>query len=160
MLDSFCGTGQSTAALALRHPDHLVVGIDQSAHRLQKHQLADADNYLLLRANAEDIWQLLLREKTRVAHHYLLYPNPWPKSKHLQRRVHGHGSFRWLLQLGGSGEGRSNWPLYIEEFGVAMHLAGRRGVVSRFEPRKPLTLFEQKYRDSGHILWRYRDKAP
>ncbi len=28
VLDSFCGTGQSTALLAARHPDHLVVGVD------------------------------------------------------------------------------------------------------------------------------------
>ena len=37
ILDSFCGTGQSTATLALRHPGHLVVGVDKSAHRLERH---------------------------------------------------------------------------------------------------------------------------
>lgn len=160
VLDSFCGTGQSTAALAQRHPSHLVVGVDQSRHRLQRHQRASAGNYLLLCANAEDIWQLLLRDTLTVDHHYLLYPNPWPKGKHLQRRVHGHAGFPWLLQLGGSVELRSNWNIYVEEFGVAMHLAGRPGVVSRIEPPSPLTLFERKYRDSGHGLWRYHCGAP
>ena len=33
ILDSFCGTGMSTALIAVAHPDALVVGIDQSAHR-------------------------------------------------------------------------------------------------------------------------------
>ncbi len=159
VLDSFCGTGRSTALLAERHPDCLVVGVDQSAHRLQKHVDGPAKNYLLLRAQAEDIWQLLLRDGCRLRQHYLLYPNPWPKSKHLQRRVHGHGSFDWLLRLGGNIELRSNWQLYVEEFGVAMHLAGHRGVVSRVPDEPPLTLFEEKYRQSGHSLWRYQYRA-
>lgn len=154
ILDSFCGTGMSTALLAQRYPGHLVVGVDQSAHRLARHGERQGD-YLLLRANCEDIWQLLLESGLRLEYHYLLYPNPWPKRKHLQRRVHGHASFAWLLQLGGAVEVRSNWQIYVEEFGVAMHLAGRRGLVARAGGDPPLTLFEEKYRRSGHALWRY-----
>lgn len=160
ILDSFCGTGMSTALLAARHPDHLVVGVDQSAHRLEKHVAGSHSNYLLLRASAEDIWQLLLQDGCRLAHHYLLYPNPWPKSKHLQRRVHGHGSFSSLLQLGGAIELRSNWKLYVEEFGLAIFLAGTPGSVAQITGDPPLTLFEDKYRSSGHALWRFRAKLP
>ena len=160
ILDSFCGTGQSTALLAQRHPDCLVAGVDQSAHRLGKHVAEDAGNYLLLRAQAEDIWQLLLRDGYRLAHHYLLYPNPWPKNKHLQRRIHGHPGFAWLIALGGAVELRSNWQLYVEEFGFAMHLAGGRGCVARVLEEPPMTLFEEKYRRSGHALWRYTQTPP
>lgn len=155
VIDSFCGTGQSTAILAERHPDHLVVGIDQSAHRLERHVKQEASNYLLLRAQCEDIWQLILQEQWQVDFHYLLYPNPWPKSAHLQRRIHGHPSFLQLVQLGGKIELRSNWQSYVEEFGLAMSLAGGRGVVSQID-EAPITLFEKKYRASGHALWRYR----
>jgi tRNA G46 methylase TrmB len=129
--------------------------VDRSAHRLAKHVAGGAGNYLLLRATAEDIWQLLLLDRRRLAAHYLLYPNPWPKSKHLQRRVHGHASFPWLLALGGDIELRSNWQLFAEEFGVAAHLAGRRGRVALLGEQAPLTLFEDKYRRSGHALWRF-----
>lgn len=153
VLDSFCGTGHSTMALAQRHPRHLVVGIDQSAHRLAKHPAATDDNYLLLQAQCEDIWQLLLAQHIAVDYHYLFYPNPWPKSAHLQRRVHGHGSFPWLLALGGELELRSNWQTYVEEFGVALNLAGHRAAISRVTSEVPITLFERKYRDSGHPLW-------
>ena len=159
VLDSFCGTGQSTAALADQFPGCLVAGIDQSAQRLDRHVPGTQCNYLLLRARAEDIWQLLLRDGIGLARHYLLYPNPWPKGKHLQRRIHGHASFPWLLQLGGAIELRSNWQLYVEEFGVAMHLAGHRGCVSRVSGEPALTLFEEKYRRSGHSLWRFRGSA-
>lgn len=156
VLDSFCGTGHSTAALAGRHPGHLVVGIDKSARRLAKHPGSADDNYLLLRADCEAIWQLLARDGLRAAHHYILYPNPWPKAAHLQRRVHGHASFPLLIQLGGVLELRSNWQLYVEEFGVAMHLAGHRGYVSRLASGdEDLSLFERKYRKSGHELWVY-----
>ena len=155
VLDSFCGTGQSTAALARRHPDHLVLGVDKSAHRLGRHlDQGAAGNYLLLRADCEDIWQLLLHAGLALDYHYLLYPNPWPKSSHLQRRVHGHGSFPWLLRLGGRVELRSNWQVYVEEFGAALHVAGYPSCVARVPAGPPLTLFEDKYQRSGHPLWR------
>lgn len=156
ILDSFCGTGHSTALLAQHHPDHLVVGIDQSARRLQKHTTVDLDNYLLLRARCEDIWRLLVSDGITLEYHYLFYPNPWPKACHLQRRVHGHASFPLLTRLGGVLELRSNWQLYVEEFGLAMQLAGQTGYVGTVPGNEPpLSLFEQKYRESGHPLWRY-----
>ena len=159
VLDSFCGTGQSTATLAARHPEHWVIGIDQSAHRLQKHVAGEPDNYQLLQAECEDIWHLLLEAGATVDYHYLLYPNPWPKPGHLGRRIHGHSSFRELLALGGRIELRSNWQIYVEEFGQAMHLAGHRGVIAQFEVGEPLTLFERKYHLSGQALWRFRARV-
>lgn len=159
VLDSFCGTGQSTAELARRHPHHLVVGIDKSAARLARHARSDSENYLLLQADCEDIWQLLAQDGLDVERHYLLYPNPWPKAAHLQRRVHGHPSFPLLLHLaqraGGYVEVRSNWQLYVEEFGVAMHLSGSPGRIGRIGAAPPITLFERKYLRSGHDLWAF-----
>lgn len=165
VLDSFCGSGHSTAALARCHPDHLVVGIDKSAARLGRQPATGADNYLLLRAECETLWQLLATQGIGADHHYLLYPNPWPKAAHLQRRVHGSAGFYWLLQLATSSpahrvypariELRSNWQTYVEEFGVAMHLAGHPGCVARVTPDSPISLFERKYRDSGHHLWAF-----
>lgn len=154
VLDSFCGTGHSTAALAARHPEHLVVGIDKSAQRLAKHPYCSAENYLLLQGDCEDIWHLLVHAGLRVDYHYMLYPNPWPKAAHLQRRIHGHASFPLLLQLGGTIELRSNWQIYVEEFGCAMHMAGQRARIGMVDASAPdLSLFEQKYRRSGHDLW-------
>jgi tRNA G46 methylase TrmB len=156
VLDSFCGTGHSTIALAERHRQHLVVGVDKSAHRLAKNPGGSCDNYVLLQANCEDIWYLMARDGLLPDYHYLLYPNPWPKAAHLQRRIHGHASFPLLLQLGGQLELRTNWQIYAEEFGVALHLAGHRGHIRRLDERATgLSLFEQKYSRSGHELWSY-----
>ncbi|MEM7378392.1 MAG: methyltransferase domain-containing protein, partial [Pseudomonadota bacterium] len=56
ILDIGCGTGDSSRALALAHPDAAVVGIDKSAARLGRGQRAGApDNLLLLQANALDV---------------------------------------------------------------------------------------------------------
>ena len=157
ILDSFCGTGMSTSILSSAFADHLVVGIDKSAHRLHKHEANDCDNALLLRAECEPIWQMLARDGIRPDHHYLLYPNPWPKSQHLRRRIHGHPAFRYLVALGGTIELRSNWSIYVEEFNAAMRLAGCDGEIKRLPTdTAPISRFEKKLRASGHPLWRYR----
>jgi tRNA (guanine-N7-)-methyltransferase len=156
VLDSFCGTGHSTAELAERHPQHLIVGIDKSAARLSKHAGSTCDNYLLLQGDCEAVWKLLADDGHCIDYHYLLYPNPWPKAAHLQRRIHGHPSFPLLARLGGQLELRSNWQTYVEEFGLAMHLSGHRGSVRKMpSQQEPLTLFEQKYQHSGHDLWSF-----
>ena len=156
ILDSFCGTGASTAALATRNPDALVVGIDKSAHRLRRAPDLPA-NCLLLRAHCEAIWRELVALGIAVTQHCLLYPNPWPKSAQLARRVHGHPAFPLLIALGGDVELRSNWQIFVEEFGVALHLLGHASCIARVPEREPpLTLFERKYRDSGHTLWKLR----
>lgn len=160
VLDSFCGTGMSTAQLANQHPEHRVVGIDRSAARLQRHERKQAGDYLLLRADCEDIWQLLLQADWQVDCHYLLYPNPWPKAAHLQRRIHGHPAFAALVALGGHIELRSNWRVYVEEFGTALHLAGIPGLVRQLPAGPDLTRFEAKYRASGHLLWQYLGGPP
>jgi len=162
ILDSFCGSGHSTAVLANSYPDHLVIGIDKSASRIARHADTKWDNYLVIQAECEPLWKLLADEGIRVRRHYLLYPNPWPKSKHLKRRIHGHPGFAALLQLRGVVELRSNWQLYVEEFGLAMQLAGYPGRVSLLaEPgeareEEDLTLFEKKYRLSEHPLWAFQ----
>lgn len=153
VFDSFCGTGKSTALLAATHPHHLVIGIDKSAHRLNRHQGGAADNYLLVQADCEAVWRQALDRGWKLDHHYLLYPNPWPKPGQIKRRVHGNAAFPYLLGLRGRLELRTNWLLYAQEFTVALETAGHNGRIQLIEPQAPLTLFEEKYLHSGHQLW-------
>src|SRR5574337_1283396 len=91
----------------------------------------------------------------RLARHYLLYPNPWPKIGHLGRRWHAHPVFPTLLRLGGVLECRSNWRVYVEELAFALEQATGRAVPwEEFDAASPLTPFERKYRDSGQTLYR------
>ena len=159
ILDSFCGTGMSTALIAEANPDALVVGIDQSAHRLAKHQAAGAQNYLLLRAEAEPFWLCLVEAGITLHSHWLLYPNPWPKASQFKRRVHGHGAFPLLSRLGGKLELRTNWDIFAQEFAQAAALIGIKGHTKSFISDSPLSLFERKYADRGHTLWRFRGEC-
>ncbi|EXI81702.1 MAG: tRNA (guanine-N(7)-)-methyltransferase [Candidatus Accumulibacter appositus] len=171
ILDAGCGVGESSVALATAYPTHYVIGVDQSAARLQRgqrgehrrgesHESHDGQhagpaNVDLVRADLVDYWRLLLDAGVRLDRHYLLYPNPWPKIGHLRRRWHGHPVFPALLALGGVLECRSNWPIYIAEHCLAVQqLTGRAAVLEPFVPAQPMTPFERKYLDSGHQLFR------
>ena len=155
VLDSFCGTGMSTAVLAAQFPEAWVVGIDQSAHRLAKHQPTEQRNYHLLRAEAEPFWCCLAEAGIRLHSHWLLYPNPWPKASQFKKRLHGHGAFPMLAQLGGALEMRTNWHLFAEEFALAADLIGLKGSIDTVSPAAPMTLFERKYQERGQTLWRF-----
>ena len=158
VLDSFCGTGMSTALLAQRFPDSIVIGVDKSAHRLGKHGERADEGYLLVQADCGDFWRLAAQAGWHVSQHYLLYPNPWPKSGQVKRRVHGSADFPALLTLGGDVELRSNWPVYVEEFAQALRVCGESPQVEKFSVTEPMTLHERKYLESGHELWRCQCK--
>jgi tRNA G46 methylase TrmB len=158
ILDSFCGVGESTINIARAHPETLVIGLDKSLHRLNKHdhhyRQSGTDNYLLIRADTDDFWRLAQQAGWQVQKHFLLYPNPWPKSAHLQRRCHGSPLFPTLLALGGTLELRSNWQTYVEEFASALRLADQHANCQPHQPQTVITPFERKYLDAGQTLWR------
>ncbi|ATD08996.1 SAM-dependent methyltransferase [Pseudoalteromonas piscicida] len=153
ILDSCCGVGESTANLAKRHPDALVIGIDKSAHRLDKHDVeykqTEQGQYILVQADLNDFWRLALEADWQPTHHYLLYPNPWPKAKHIQRRWHGSAVFPFIVKLGGKLELRSNWDIYVQEFARALALSGVDAEVEAYESNEAITPFERKYWASG-----------
>ncbi|MCF2908922.1 SAM-dependent methyltransferase [Pseudoalteromonas sp. DL2-H2.2] len=153
ILDSCCGVGESTANLAKLHPDALVIGIDKSEHRLEKHDIeykqTESGQYILVQADLNDFWRLACEANWQPTHHYLLYPNPWPKAKHLQRRWHGAAVFPYIVELGGQLELRSNWSTYVEEFARSLELAGKKAEISAYESDTAMTPFERKYWASG-----------
>lgn len=162
ILDAGCGVGWSTQRLAETYPDHFVFGVDQSIDRLSRGKsLPMPANALLIRADLVDFWRLLAENKIRLARHYNLYPNPWPKIGHLARRWQGHAVFPAWLELGGEVECRSNWSIYIEEMALALSLLSARNVVAEpWHTDDPMTPFEKKYLASGHELWRCRVCLP
>ena len=155
ILDSCCGTGLSSIQIARQNPDKLVIGVDQSEHRLSKSMDKLPKNVLLLQANCEDIWRLCAEDKIRFDQHFILYPNPWPKSVHVKRRWHGHAVFPVLAKISSCVEVRSNWGLYLEEFSYAWSiLTSKTSDVQSLVVENPLTLFERKYHGSGQKLYR------
>jgi len=161
IFDSCCGTAMSSQIIASKNPDALVIGIDRSTVRLAKEANAKIpNNLILIQAECADFWKLALEAGWKLQKHFLLYPNPYPKSKHLKRRWHGHPAFPDLLALideNGSLELRSNWKVYIDEFCSAVGFIENNNIckgVETFQTNSPLTLFEKKYQEDEQELYR------
>ena len=162
IFDSGCGNGKSTFQLAKKHQDAFVIGIDKSAARLNKsmsskgeQERSEIDNYCLVRADLIDFLRLASKDGIKLHKHYFLYPNPWPKIQHLQRRWHGSPIFKDIIQLGGVFEVRSNWKIYAEEFKMSLGIAGITSKVSMMnhDNHPYISDFEAKYHRSGQALW-------
>jgi len=158
ILDAGCGVGWSTLNIAASYPDRFVIGVDQSIDRLSRGKPIEMPaNAVLIRADLVDFWRLLAENGVRLARHYNLYPNPWPKIGHLARRWQGHAVFPVWRELGGEVECRSNWRIYIEEMALALSLLSGQSVAAEpYVTEAPMTPFEKKYLASGHELWRCR----
>ena len=155
ILDSGCGTGESSFFLAASNPEHLVIAIDKSAVRIGRgDEPGSVDNLHIIRGNCIDFWRLAAQANWPIERHFLLYPTPWPKAHHLLRRWHGHPVFSALLELGGMLELRSNWAIYINEFALALATAGVCcDELGPFRPTKAITAFERKYLANNHELF-------
>ncbi len=151
ILDSCCGVGESTAHIATLNPEAKVIGVDKSAVRTEKHEhyATQANNYCVVRADLNDFWRLAHQSGWKLSKHFLLYPNPYPKSAHVQRRWHASAAFADILALGGTLEVRSNWKIYIEEFALALNVAGQDAECVEYQAQDPQTPFERKYWASG-----------
>ena len=153
IIDSCCGTGDSTRHLANAFPSSLVLGIDKSAHRLARHRRGKQGDYVMLRADVNDFWRLAVDAGWRPARHYLLYPNPYPKASQIRKRWYASPAFPVLLKLGGLLTVRTNWGLYAEEFVCALNTAGFKGATNRLEIDRPITGFEAKYLERGYCTF-------
>lgn len=159
ILDSGCGTGESTLKLARTNPCRWVVGVDKSAHRLGRGVARDPipENVIFIRCDLIHFWRLLQQTPWRLGEHYIFYPNPWPKPGHLQRRWHAHPVFPTIVKLGGRLTMRTNWRVYAEEFALALrNYAVATATVTQLHVSTTMTAFEEKYAQSGHQLYQVK----
>jgi len=188
ILDACCGVGESTVKIAQENPDAKIIGVDKSIARLGKHQsyavkntsvdataitfedagkkanqIPAAKNYLLLQADLNDFWRLLVNyiacesPKWQIAKQYILYPNPYPKKSQLGKRWHGSALFPFIVKLSANIEVRSNWRLYLEEFLIAAEfyaLSGRIETIQHQHIENAYTPFERKYLASDQACFK------
>lgn len=189
IFDSGCGKGRSTVALAKAHPGVLVIGIDRSLVRLSKNahyhpsphdedeqddgeeeeDVPDADqdqlpNLCLVRAELESFWLMACQQTDWVIDkHYLLYPNPNPKSKLLSNRFYANAVFPAVLALGGQMILRTSWRTYAEEMSMAIACITQRCLPAPIpselqlfvleEGAPPLSHFEKKFIKQGDPIY-------
>jgi tRNA (guanine-N7-)-methyltransferase len=164
ILDSGCGTGESSLFLSKQYTNALVVGIDKSEKRLEKfisnENFFEKDNLILIRADVIDIWRMIKQSNWNIQKHYLLYPNPWPKKDQLKRRWHGHPVFPEMLGLCDQIELRTNWQIYAEEFRFALErVTTKTTSIETINVDQFISPFEKKYYESGHELYRVTSKT-
>ena len=171
VLDSGCGTGRSSLLLGSLYPDHIVVGVDQSIARLSRspYFVATSDskndtvkqvavNVWLVRAELVDFWRCCLRKKDwSIEHHYLLYPNPYPKRATLKHRWYAHASFPFLLELQAKTITlRSNWEQYLVEFRDSMYIAAECYQSLAPSASNPAQLYTQQDKESLFISQQHK----
>lgn len=161
VLDMGCGVGESSFHLSSEFPDSLVVGIDKSIDRLQRNNDFKKDapaNMLLVRADLIDMWRLFFdhKELFNIKKQLILYPNPYPKKKHLKLRWYGQPIFKYILGLGCTIELRSNWEQYLKDFlfTTQLFLPKVESKVECFVPKNIMTPFERKFLNSSQELYR------
>ncbi|QJR81431.1 methyltransferase domain-containing protein [Alteromonas pelagimontana] len=155
ILDSCCGVGESTATIARQYPECKVIGLDKSAARVDKHEhyRKATDNYRVIRADVNDFWRLASKAQWPIKKHYLLYPNPYPKSAQVQKRWHASAAMVDMMALTPHIEVRSNWLIYLLEFAQAAKHYGLITHLTEVTTAQPITPFERKYRASGQVCW-------
>lgn len=145
-LDSGCGKGTSSLKLAQHYPDHWIIAVDQSQHRLSALPPNLPSNLIVLCMDCIDLWRLLNQHDIPIAKHTLFYPNPWPKKKHEKRRWHTHPIAPVFFHLGQQTILRSNWLFYLESCQVSAHLYGLHTHLSQIQPTtNGISHFETKY---------------
>lgn len=84
---------------------------------------AVSSNVILVRAELTDFWRCVLQTNWNISHHYIFYPNPYPKKNRIKKRFYAHPSFPLILKIGGSITLRSNWEGYLKEFAQSVVFA-------------------------------------
>lgn len=161
ILDLGCGVGESSFHLGSKYSDCLVVGIDKSLDRLERNNSFKKelpDNILLVRGDLIDLWRMFYENQGefKIKKQYILYPNPYPKKKHLKLRWYGQPVFSSIMNLNCPMELRSNWSQYLEDFLFASKVfhPGLHGEVEQFVPEVCVTPFERKFLNSSQCLYR------
>jgi len=158
ILDSGCGVAESSLYLAISNPTQLVIGAEKSAFKLSKLSsylknfgLTELpENLLIIRSDLIDLWRLLQKDSFTLQRHCILYPTPWPKKNHLQRRWYAHPVLPTLLALKGELEIRSNLLWYLEGWQYALNFFGINTIaIGKIKSEPPMTPFERKYQARG-----------
>lgn len=82
------GTGDFLVSMAKRHPEKFFIGIEVKADRVmkafRKSQLHGIANIAFLRTGIEKLDQYAFPKMEKI---FLFFPDPWPKKRHLERRL-------------------------------------------------------------------------
>jgi len=158
VLEIGSGMGETTAAIALAHPqaDFIAVevhgpGIGSLLKRVEEHGLR---NLRIIRHDAVEVLERMVPDAALAAIH-LFFPDPWPKKRHHKRRI-VRPDFAALaarkLAAGGILHAATDWPEYADHIHAVLNEQpllepAEAGLVKRMQ-----TKFESRGRRLGHPI--------
>jgi tRNA (guanine-N7-)-methyltransferase len=157
------GMGDSTAAIALAHPenDYLAIevhtpGVGNLLKLIDAQQIS---NIRIIRHDAVEIMRDMLATATLDGVH-IFFPDPWHKARHKKRRLIQAPFITHLLQKlipGGYLHIATDWQDYAEQIlSVLSAEPLLENTAAAYAPRpayRPLTKFEQRGIRLGHGVW-------
>ena len=164
-VDLGCGEGSFLCALAERHPDENFLGIERVSRRAIKacRRARALENVRVLHLDTLYALRCLFPESS-VAVFYLLFPDPWPKRRHNQRRLVTI-DFLTAIEVALEQDGifriatdHLDYFRRIERLLERAHL--ERSSCSSLEVlpsdhiELPLSKFERRFRDAGAPIYR------
>lgn len=88
ILELGMGTGDFLVSMAERNPHQFFLGVEVKADRImkgfQKAGNNTLENIAFLRSSIEELQRLKVPEANSI---FLLFPDPWPKKRHIRRRL-------------------------------------------------------------------------
>ena len=155
-----CGKGRFLTDYASLHPERDVLAVERAAkyHKLCCDRVArrGIDNVRMLRTTAEDLLFRLLAPAS-VDTFFVLFPDPWPKTRHHKRRLLSPPVLAALaiaLRPGGRLLVKSDHPDYAAV--IRDNLASAAGFapldLAAAFAELPMTGFEHKYQADGRPI--------
>jgi tRNA (guanine-N7-)-methyltransferase len=163
VLEIGSGMGESSVAMAAARPniDLLAVevykpGVAQTLHHLSK---ADVPNMRVVRGDGVQVLEELIAPGS-LAEVWLFFPDPWPKTKHLKRRLVTPDFVALVasrLRRGGTFRMATDWAPYAEQMLAAgTATKGLRNAHAGWASRpdfRPRTRFERRGLAAGHDIF-------
>lgn len=167
------GAGEHMAERADMLPDHAFIGaepfLNGTVSALQHIRDRHLPNIRLHMGNALDVLERFPDDSLSFV--YLLHPDPWPKSRHVKRRIMNDGPVDLIakkLKSGGEFRFGTDHPVYVRHAMIVMQNHFHQfdwlcDSAADFQNRPsgwPETRYEAKARRQGHEVWyfRYRKK--
>lgn len=157
-VDLGCGDGSFLCELAQQLPERNFLGIERLTKRVEKvrHKAEEIDNVRVLRADTLFAVRYLLPENS-VEDFYLLFPDPWPKRRHQQRRIFT-GDFldaiAAALEQNGVLRVATDQLAYFRQIERVSRAHPQFEVVDLDGVVLPLTKFERRFREQGTQVYR------
>ncbi len=157
------GMGETTAAIAARHPENDYLGIDVHTpgvgSLLQRIVEFNLDNVRIIQHDAVEVLRDMIAPATLDAVH-VFFPDPWPKKRHHKRRLIQPPLVALLcerMRTGAYVHVATDWQDYAVQILAVMSAEPRlANTAEGFAPRpdyRPLTKFETRGLRLGHEVW-------